>query len=777
MTRSPPPAPGSPHPHPWRRRLRRLVARWTENVRRPFTRGGGSEWVPRGDEHDGELFPWMEQAILAGIFVGASVAFGLGQACHLGLSGVVLAVSLGVIVGGLGGVCLALLWAVEMPAQPVTSRELWDPWLDDRNSVRADDAEPAPPIEDAADETAGEFDHWRARVRPRVLSPITGESLPLTEIVGPLFEGRESGAIRLVGGPGSGKSTAVNHLAGLVPPHLRVSFLDEPHPSAINQAVSRGWVVYTSKYASSPSAGATNLQLARWGEDEWIEYLLASDRRLCAAVMARLARVKAESRRLDGIPELWRLVLDRMMADPSVQGPCSALRNELAALLSDAEVRQDLEGTCFYALCTKAGEPSRRTSSSHRHVPEEGLKRLIRHRPIQLLLAADWIAGAIKHGTESAGLDLTLPRELVLEAAARIADDRAAVDRLWSLIADGDGLLHPMVASLLHALGIGWKPTWPSPRLAGAYLDNASWPEIDLKGADMRGAVLGWANLSGGRLDRANLAGANLAGANLGVCSLEGATLDKADLSRAALPHVRAERARFEAAQLVAANLVSANLDRAIFLGADLTDARLAEASLVGADLRSAKLEGADFSGADLSGAIMNGLSLADANFRGSRFKGADLSRCNLEAMQLPGAVFAGADLSHAMLTGSHMRGADFRGARLRAAGLAEVDWEGADLRGADLREAAFHLGSSRSGLVGSPIACEGSRTGFYTDDFNEQDFKTPEEIRKANLCGADLRGAKTDEVDFYLVDLRGALLDPAQIPHFRRCGAIFEFE
>src|SRR5579871_6227511 len=43
----------------------------------------------------------------------------------------------------------------------------------------------------------------------------------------------------------------------------------------------------------------------------------------------------------------------------------------------------------------------------------------------------------------------------------------------------------------------------------------------------------------------------------------------------------------------------------------------------------------------------------------------------------------------------------------------------------------------------------------FFTVDCDEQDFKAPEEIRKANLCGADLRGAKIDGVDFYLVDLR----------------------
>lgn len=84
-----------------------------------------------------------------------------------------------------------------------------------------------------------------------------------------------------------------------------------------------------------------------------------------------------------------------------------------------------------------------------------------------------------------------------------------------------------------------------------------------------------------------------------------------------------------------------------------------------------------------------------------------------------------------------------------------------------------FHMGSTRSGLVDSPYPCEGSRTGFYTDDFGDQYFKSPEEIRKANLCGADLRGAQVEDADFYLVDLRGAVYDRVQGAHFERCRAI----
>jgi hypothetical protein len=94
--------------------------------------------------------------------------------------------------------------------------------------------------------------------------------------------------------------------------------------------------------------------------------------------------------------------------------------------------------------------------------------------------------------------------------------------------------------------------------------------------------------------------------------------------------------------------------------------------------------------------------------------------------------------------------------------------WPNADLRGC-----TFHLGSSRNGLVGSPIASEGSRTGFYVDEFDQQTFRTPEEIRKANLRGADLRGARLDGTDFYLVDLRDAKYDLDQFGHLRRCGAI----
>jgi uncharacterized protein YjbI with pentapeptide repeats len=44
---------------------------------------------------------------------------------------------------------------------------------------------------------------------------------------------------------------------------------------------------------------------------------------------------------------------------------------------------------------------------------------------------------------------------------------------------------------------------------------------------------------------------------------------------------------------------------------------------------------------------------------------------------------------------------------------------------------------------------------------------------RKANLWGADLRGAEIEGVDFYLVDLRNAKYTQDQAEHFRQCRAL----
>ena len=142
------------------------------------------------------------------------------------------------------------------------------------------------------------------------------------------------------------------------------------------------------------------------------------------------------------------------------------------------------------------------------------------------------------------------------------------------------------------------EPTWT----------EASWPDIDLAGADMRDADLGGANLRGSRLDPANLEGANLVGANLRGSSMERVETRQGRLE-SSLP--RAGPCRAIPLSISPAGGRQPGRGRTsieqIFADADLTHAQLADASLVGADLRSAKLEEADFSRADLSGATCRG--------------------------------------------------------------------------------------------------------------------------------------------------------------------------
>lgn len=124
-------------------------------------------------------------------------------------------------------------------------------------------------------------------------------------------------------------------------------------------------------------------------------------------------------------------------------------------------------------------------------------------------------------------------------------------------------------------------------------------------------------------------------------------------------------------------------------------------------------------------------------------------------------------------MTGTKLSGLDMRRSVLQNCRLGEVEWVNCDLRESDLRGCTFHFGSTRCGIVGSPYPSHGTRTGFYTDDLERLYFEQPESVRRGNLQGCDLRGANIDGVDFYLIDLRGAKLDPGQKRHAAATGAI----
>src|SRR5262249_45431158 len=137
------------------------------------------------------------------------------------------------------------------------------------------------------------------------------------------------------------------------------------------------------------------------------------------------------------------------------------------------------------------------------------------------------------------------PRELVLEVARRIAASPVAIGHLSDWIGDVRGSvppfitnlqrgIHPLAASLLHAVTPGWRPD-PGcrPRLDGAYLDGVAWPGLDLAGGELRGADLRDADLSGANFEKANAGRACFRGANLRGANLRQWVATDADLGRA----------------------------------------------------------------------------------------------------------------------------------------------------------------------------------------------------------------------------------------------------
>jgi uncharacterized protein YjbI with pentapeptide repeats len=609
-----------------------------------------------------------------------------------------------------------------------------------------------------------------ALVRPRVRVTRTGEERLLEEVVAEIVDEYGSGFVRLCGGPGSGKSTALAHLAALFSHHENIQFLDEPTHQEL-ESCSSDYITI----AAMQSESGLNLELALlpWGIDELIEYLLAAHHDMCGAVIERLG--KAANTRW--VPEVACVVLDRLAENTSLHDVNDALLRHVYEPLSTAKQQLVVEHHCLTMLVGNISEMMAANSKLFKAGVPEAVRPLLRHAIVQLPLAARHIVKKIENGPAKE-LEQRLPFSLVELIGAQCVGRESVLAKLRKALASRWAeTTHAMVASILLAADPRWCPEKPRRpwRFTGGVFCGAHWSEVNLFHAELQHSDFTKANLAGANLEGAKAEHAIFVDANLEGAAMVRLTANSANFSRAYL-----RRSSLVSASLMAADFRNAVLSEASLISADLSDADLSSAKLRNADLNQAKLlhanlAEADFAGANLRGAVLFGLDLRQATFTDACLEQAFMNEVQWEDACLINAKLKDARLSRAHLTGTKFCNADFRGADLRGAGLAEIDWEGADLSGADLRMATFHLGSSRSGLVGSYIACEGSKTGFYTDDLEDMTFKQPEEIRKANLRGADLRGVKADKVDFYLVDLRDAKLDPQLREQARSMGAILE--
>ena len=602
----------------------------------------------------------------------------------------------------------------------------------------------------------------------------SSEAISIEMRLADLIARRRGGIVCLCGAPGSGKSIAIEHLAATLPDDAGVVLRDENHVLAHHQATMDGSLVVCSSRTPSTRGGSVLavLRMAPWTRDDVIEYVLATAGPSANTVLKRVLASEGIDR-LDGSPELWRVVLDEMTADPEL---CDVRGTLLGWLRKNVAAWEAACTACFDSLCA----PPADQTASRKPLWKMEDQPVIRQPCATLLLAGQKVASELTDVETGDLLTRTLPPELIAEAGKLARARPGAVEHLRQIAEGPLPAKHATAATILVTAEPAWRPaagTGPRlPRLAGARLGAVRWNGVQLPRVDLERANLQCADLSGARLEKSVLSGAAATRANLRCADLrearaQGANFTGADFWRAILTDAVLEDCDLTRARLDFASLAGAEMESAVLRGASLCTADLSGASMGGV-----VLDDADLTDANLAGALLTGVRLsAAASLNGANFRGAVLSGGHLENVKLDEPNFGEALLINTYLTASVMRNPRFMRADLRGAGLAEIDWENADLRSADLRGASFHMGTTRSGMVNCDVPCEGSRTGFYTDDFADRDFRAPEDIRKANLCGADLRGARIEGVDFYLVDLRGAKYDIKQADHLLRCGAILK--
>lgn len=555
-----------------------------------------------------------------------------------------------------------------------------------------------------------------AAVRPRVRLQDSGEALLLEDVLEPLLGADLRGAVRLHGPPGSGRATALNEIARIcgAVPGLRI--LHRPDLRGVEEAAREGLVIHDGPAVPSELVAWA---LEPWDQDACLEYLLASAPEECARVLAEAASEK-DGPALLGSPELWVLVLDRLVADPRLGSVRAALRAELDE--SDHERLVELRS---------------------RHLALRALWRAREFVDFPLLGLARF-----EHGL--------VDEEELHEVVIALREREEARRSLHGLLIGPEDARQAHAATLLHLAEGGWSPARGTrPCLREASLPGARWGGLSLEKLDVRR----------GDLTRADLHGACLRRGLIGEVRAVRANFSGVDAERLMAGHC----------VLRSASLRGARLERAVLMYADLRDALLDEASLESAVLNHARLQGASLRDCNLRGAALEHCDLSASALEGAQFDEAHLQRANLSGVELPGARLEGACLQAADLTGSRMPDARLRGADLKRTGLAEIAWTRADLREADLRGASFHPGSTRSGLLSGAPASWGTRTGFYTEDLRELAHHSPELARKADLREADLRGARLDGLDWYLIDLRGARLDPEARGLAARCGALLD--
>ncbi len=568
---------------------------------------------------------------------------------------------------------------------------------------------------------------------------------------------------------GEGADSALSHLAyhfAMEVADGRLRLDDESFPPHANDAI------VTVRTRRDVQCDAVR-RLAPWCRDDFIEYLLALHPSQCASVMDRLKSSMVRGLFAGGSPSVWQMVLDRMAGDETLDDVERTVLDELHQRINNSSLSNAIADRLIFPASSGdigvfghpgSDEPDDLgTLFSRSHSP---VRQYFFHQDVCGAFATQRFVNRLETDDVEQVcclLSARIPWHKLSQLSRKISDRPEVLSKLQTLFDWNRLYITANCASLLVACSPNWIPTGEHLQLCHGNFQRVVWPKIDLTDADLRESCFSEADLRESSLTDAYMEATNFSGANL-----QGADFKQTDQL---ISHKTHSRTIF-----AGANLSRADLSRCHFRSADFCGAMMEMAVVQKAWFEQTSFVDADLSGADFTDSAFNHVDLKDAILDRCRFVNLDAGYAlNLEDLRAENVDFTGAKLCGSKWTESTLNNCKFCGADLTNARMAYIDWDSCDLRGADLRGCTFLMGSTRCGLVGSPYPSHGTRTGFYTDDYDDQHFKPPEAIRKASLVNSDLRDANIQNVDFYLVDLRGAKFDSKQKQQLITTGAILD--
>lgn len=522
---------------------------------------------------------------------------------------------------------------------------------------------------------------------------------------------------------------------------------------------------------SKPSGNMPCFELAGWGIFEFVDYLRQQgfDYERVMKIVVTLDTTFA-----GGAPRIWGPVLEylaRKVESNSILPEPLTVFDLLSDLITD-ELDEDLH---FLNSFLDSLISSRREVPLQRHFGDipSNIEFILRNEDARMPFLARRIVERLRLGDPEviqtwllAATDRWLEGHLRGDEEAKqyiLKDyefEQSNVAAHWSLLLLCDPDWHPVNADSKHA--------------TRANLTKANWGKLTANSAIIDGTNLEHADLSHSTFECCNFNGvdftlADLSSTSMGKCNLRSSLFHFAKFSRANI-----DSCTFYEAQLQDAILTETMIKESQFPGCNFTGANMTFLIAKSCDFRKALLIEVELDNARLEQCRLDDLDLRTVMFEGATLRQCKLSSTNFEDVRLD-CEFSDCDFSSSLLTGSVASGIVLRDCNFSLAGMADIEWTNCDLRGAKFIASAFHLGSTRCGTLDSPYPSHGTRTGYYTDDYEDLHFKNPESIRKAALVDCDLRGAVLDKTDFYLVDLRGSKYDSCYESHLQRCGAILD--